>query len=308
MALLENRRVLVTGGCGFVGRYVVQELYRRGYQVYVLDTELDPPSDIQAFYDVDLRDRMSLCLAVQKANPRFVVHLAAVHYIPYCNAHPLETYAVNVEGTHNLLEALTGSTERIFAASSAGVYSFSEMPHSEAEPAWPVDIYGFTKRAMELGIYEWSSRTGIRVVVGRYFNMYGQGETTPHVIPTLVEQVRAGTSQLLLGNTHTRRDFVHVLDNTAATCDLLETPLIENVTVNLGSGLSYSVANLVAMLSRMSERSLEVVIDAARVRIHDRPNLVADMTLFYELGLSQPKISLWKGLSNLLTAVKGPYL
>lgn len=312
MASQRRLKVLVIGGSGFVGYHVICELYKRGYEVAVIDTADVAQGHIDAdLYSVDLRNVSKINEVVMEIDPDVVVHLAAVHYIPYCNTHPRETFAVNVVGTCNLLRALEQTkVRRVFLASSAGVYSFSEMPHAEDDPVWPVDIYGFTKRAMEMSALEWSDRVRIPVVMGRYFNMYGWGETTPHLIPTLVRQIRTHISNsVYLGNVHTRRDFIHVSDNARATVDLLEMNTRgENVIVNMGSGISYSAVNIVSMLSQITGRDLEVKIDGTRLRTHDRPNLVADTTMFLELGFGRSNISLLEGLTDLMETGVGPYL
>jgi len=300
----RNERVLVTGGNGFVGYYVVKELRRRGYDVAVLDTA-SKREDVKAtYYETDLRYGLDVLKVVEDYKPTLAVHLAAVHFIPYCNQHPTETYDVNVGGTHNLLQALAGKVKRIFLASSAAVYSPSEMPHSEMEQAWPRDIYGLTKKAMEIAALSWSASTGSEIAVGRYFNMYGWGETAPHLIPVLVSQL--DQEHISLGNLETRRDFTHVKDNARATVDMLE--MGGNMALNLGSGVSYSAQNILGMLAQIVGRDIPAKRDQTRMRQSDRPNLVADTTLYYIAGLNRPRIALYDGLADLVKTGVGPYL
>ncbi len=328
----NGERVLVTGGCGFVGRYVVGELLSRGYEVATLDTFQDPKdsTDVKC-YQADMRSNV-VHTVVYEFKPHFVVHLAAVHYIPYCNNNPEETYSVNVTGTHNLLQALSLSDEvtcRVFLASSAAVYTPSDTPHSEDSKSWPSDIYGFSKKAMELSAMEWSDRSGVDVIIGRYFNMYGWGETTPHLIPVLIEQL--DNKVIRLGNIDTRRDFVHVEDNARATCDLLEMKNVNSQIINLGSGISHSARNIIQMLGKITEKrfvitndtelstlmypgsdrdknEIYVVSDTMRMRKSDRPSLVADTTLAYTLGLMENRITLFNGLIRLVKSGIGPHM
>jgi UDP-glucose 4-epimerase len=221
----------------------------------------------------------------------------------------MECYDVNVRGTSILLDALQDSeVERVFLASSAGVYQPSEEPHKEDVPGWPVDVYGFTKRANEFAISEWSARTGVPVVIGRYFNIYGYGETSPHIIPVLVDQFRAGVQKLMVGNTSSRRDYIHVTDIARITCDLLETVTDGTITVNIGTGKTYSVQTLIDLLSELTQHPIEIERDPRRMRKQDRPNLAADLSRLQSLGLTLPQVSLAEGLQELVDQGIGPYL
>jgi UDP-glucose 4-epimerase len=309
-------KAIVTGGLGFIGPYVISELHARGYEVHVLDnffvSSSERVQDLPAgtpIHNVDIRDVEAMSKVVNQVKPQAVVHLAAIHYIPYCNANPLECYDVNVRGTSVLLDVLRQyPVERVFIASSAGVYQPSDTPHQEDQAGWPVDIYGFTKRSNEFAISEWSKRTGIPVAIGRYFNVFGYGETSPHITPILVEQIRQGTRQIMVGNLSSRRDYIHVTDIARLTCDLIGVVADGAITVNIGTGVSYSVQDIIDTLSTLLQHPLEISQDPRRMRKQDRPNLVADLTKLRSLGLTPPQVSLQDGLGELLERGVGPYL
>ncbi len=309
-------KALITGGLGFIGPYVASELHARGYEVHVLDNlfvgsaeRTQELPDGTAVHVVDIRDAGAMSKVVNQVCPQVVVHLAALHYIPYCNANPFECYDVNVRGTSVLLDVLEQcAVEHVFLASSAGVYQPSETPHQEENPGWPVDIYGFSKRANELAISEWSARTGVPVVIGRYFNVFGCGETSPHITPVLVDQIRQGARRIMVGNLSSRRDYIHVTDVARITCDLIGLDTDDVLIVNLGTGVSYSVQGIINALSELSQRPLEILQDPRRMRKQDRPNLVADLSRFHSLGLTPPQVSLQDGLRELLERGVGPYL
>jgi len=313
MESLQDRRVLVTGSSGFVGRYVLQVLKASGCYTIGLDNRATPqnPDSLDEHYLVDLRNKSELELVLEQARPAAVVHLAAVHYIPYCNRHPTETFDVNVQGTANLLEVLRklGGIERFFLASSAAVYSPSETPHSEGDATWPTDIYGFSKRAAEYLVESWQEMTGVPVVIGRYFNMYGWGETSPHIIPVLIKAIEEHKHTVTLGNVIARRDYVSVMDNATATVKLLTAKLPWTYTVvNLGSGSSYSVLDLLGMLGKITSQPLLYEIDTRRMRRNDRPQLCSNMSRFYELGLDMPAYDIYHGLKDLVETGNGPFV
>jgi UDP-glucose 4-epimerase len=283
--------VLVTGAAGFIGAPLVRELLRRGEHVVALDNfgvgararlEAPPPSDGLTIVTGDVRDRQAVRSAVSEAAPRAVVHLAARHFIPWCEAHPDETVAVNVEGTRNVLEAAAG-TGRLVFASTGDVYAPANLPQRESGPSGPRGVYGQSKLEGERLVAAHHSACSLRL-----FNVYGPGETNAHVLPTMFEQLRHGDT-LRLGNLHTRRDYVFLDDVVTVIADLLDRPEAQD-ELNVGSGEAWSVGELVQRLRRITGRPLEVKVDPERVRASDRPVLVADVaslrTLLPELRVT----------------------
>lgn len=136
---MENKNVLVTGGTGFIGSHVVERLNDIGATVLTIDncfagSESLVPDGVQ-LDQIDIRDS-DLKEVVTEFDPDAIVHLAAIHYIPYCNANPEETFQVNVMGTRNLPSAAreVSGLEKIILASSAAVYP----PLHGRTPLWPV--------------------------------------------------------------------------------------------------------------------------------------------------------------------------
>lgn len=303
-------RVLVTGGAGFVGVPLVVELRRRGREVAVLDDfsgagreRIEPLAGGGggALLDADLRDRDAVAAAVAQSRPAAIVHLAARHYIPWCEANPAETQAVNVEGTANLLDAAgAAGVERILIASTGDVYVPADRPHAESDSVAARSIYSASKLAAEELLAAHLSRhpeTGGRAV--RLFNLYGPGETTPHVLPAILEQLHAG-DVLRLGNTEARRDWIYVEDAARAIAGLLDTPGGE--PVNLAGGRPASVDGLIAAIAAITGRELRVERDPERMRPSDRPVLAADLTRLRELLPDFVPTPLEEGLRRTLAA------
>ncbi len=282
-------RVLVTGGAGFVGVPLVAELLRRGHEVAVLDDfsvgareRLAPLTGAQVF-EADLRDRSAVVSAVEQAGPTAIVHLAARHFIPWCEANPEQTDAINVQGTRELLEATqTTGVRAILLASTADLYQPGMHPHSEADRLAPPSVYGRSKLAAERLLSEHAQhhpQTTTRAL--RLFNVYGPGETNPHVLPAILAQLHSGDT-LALGNTEARRDWLFVDDAVRAITDLLE--LAEgDGPVNIAGGRPASVDELVEALRSITGRDLRVRRDPARMRPSDRPVLVAGLSRLREL-------------------------
>ena len=132
--------VLVTGGAGFAGSWVVRRLLETDPDgaVVVLDSlrngrrEFLPVAERVSLHSADLTDRDSVHELVATIKPRIVIHLAALHFIPYCDAHPAETLEVNVVGTQNLLEALRTSPPRSLVVASSAADGTSSASKSTA--------------------------------------------------------------------------------------------------------------------------------------------------------------------------------
>src|SRR5262249_50082592 len=149
--------------------------------------------------ETDLRDGRMVEKVVQDTHPDFVIHLAALHFIPYCNAHPLETLQVNVVGTQNLLEALRPCPPAsLVIASSAAVYPIRDHANTEESQIGPTDIYGLTKWTNEQQLQLFARQVTTRCAAARLFNVFGPHETNPHVIPEIVDQMLLGREEIAL--------------------------------------------------------------------------------------------------------------
>jgi UDP-glucose 4-epimerase len=298
------RRILITGGAGFIGSHLVERLASEGDDVHVLDDlsrgRREWLPDGVPVYQADVRDAHSTRKALVEAHPDVVVHLAALHFIPDVDDAPELAWQVNVEGTRALLRVLSQRPPKlVLFASTAAVYPDRLGPISEACPVAPVDLYGKTKVAAEDLVARFGAETGTRCVIARLFNVIGKRETNPHVVPELVDQLRNGATRLHLGNLHTTRDYTNVIDIAHALAHLLE-PTLGATVFNVGSGRGVSVAELVAACERILGRELVVAVDTTRLREYDRNELIADIGLVTSTTGWSPKRSLEETLSDLL--------
>jgi UDP-glucose 4-epimerase len=301
------RKVLITGGAGFIGSALCRELKDQGQEVFVLDDlsfgrrELAAVDD-QHFHRTDIRDRSSVLAVLDEVRPDSVLHLAAVHFIPYCNQHPVEAADINISGTINVLDACerAGSVQQVFVASTAAVYPIANEPIAEDHTLGPLDIYGITKLATEKLASEFHHRTGIPVIIGRFFNAFGPNETNPHLIPEIQKQVRAGARTLRLGNLDPKRDFIHTEDMSRAMSALLNVGVNGIDTFNIGRGIEYSVREIVEAFGRQLGESLQIEVDPARVRKVERMHLLADVSKLKRVTGWEPRWSIDQGVATLL--------
>ncbi len=299
-------RVLVTGGAGFIGSALIGSLTAEGYEVFVVDDlsfgrrELVDIPD-ERFFIQDIRDRKAMRQLIARIAPECVLHLAAVHFIPYCNAHPAEATEINVSGTMSVLDACEGSSvEQIFVASTAAVYPIASGAMSEEHEVGPLDIYGITKLATERLASEFHLRTGVQVIVGRFFNAFGPNETNPHLIPEIQRQVLSGSRTLKLGNLDPKRDFIHTEDMARAMLALLR-KVDEGWSIfNIGRGIEYSVREVVEAFQRQLGEELTIEVDPARVRKVERMHLLADVSKLERVTGWAPRWGLDEGVATLL--------
>jgi UDP-glucose 4-epimerase len=300
-------RVLVTGGCGFIGSAIVPALQKAGAEVCILDNNSYGSRDTiavedSAFFGIDILDREGVFACLSKVRPDVVVHLAAVHFIPHCNQFPFESSNVNLRGTINVLDAAAavGSVRSLLFASTAAVYPCCDGPIPETQAVQPLDIYGLAKSVGETLCHGFHATTGISTIICRFFNAFGPNETNPHLIPEIQKQLREGGRTLRLGNLEPKRDFIHTTDMAAAILRLLESFAGKFDVFNLGSGQEYSVQEIVDTFSLVLGEPIRIEVDSSRVRKIERPHLLADIgKLKRETGWS-PKVNLLMGLKSMI--------
>lgn len=301
---MSEAKVAVTGAFGFIGSYLTNTLLAQGRRVLAIDNFSTGSREFVGEH----RNLTVLEADITKAGPwmeearsfgaECVYHLAAIHFIPYCNAHWSECLSVNVIGTQNVLDCSTEAKGVVFA-SSAAVYGIKDGPLSEAVDApAPTDIYGISKKAGEEIAILWANSRNTPVRAARLFNVYGPNETSPHLIPEVMHQAHRGT-ELKLGNLEPKRDYIFVADIVSGLIALAGT-LDDGQAFdayNVGTGIEYSAREIVSALSEITGRDFLTGSTPERMRPSDRPHLVADNAKLRSTGWA-PKIGIRDGLKH----------
>jgi len=300
-------RTLITGGAGFIGSAIVPELKKDGYEIFVLDNLsfgnrdfIDIPDS--HFFLADIRDIKVVDEIITQLKPEIVVHLAAIHFIPYCNQHPFEAADINIRGTMNVLDACKGlsTLKKIFFASTAAVYPISDNEVNENHEVLPLDIYGLSKLTGEHLFKRFWLETGIDTIICRFFNAFGPNETNPHLIPEIEKQLRDGHRTINLGNLTPKRDFIHTYDMASAVSKLLKHEKAGYDIFNLGRGIEYSVVEIVEAFERQLNDKINIEVDPARVRKVERQHLLADVSKLKKATGWEPVWSIDQGIKNLV--------
>ncbi len=310
------KRVLVTGGCGYIGSHTVVELQKNGFDVVIVDnlsnskkSVLDRIQQITGtkptFYKVDMTDKAALRGVFEKEKFSDVIHFAGLKAVGESVRKPLEYYRNNLDSTMNLLELMREfGVKNIVFSSSATVYGNpATVPITEDFPLSCTNPYGQTKLMIEYILKDlYKADASFNIALLRYFNPIGAhpsgliGED-PNGIPNnlvpYITQVAVGKLERLnvFGNDYpTRdgtgvRDYIHVVDLAKGHLAALK-KLSENcglVIYNLGTGNGYSVLEVLNAFSETVGRPLPYVI--APRRAGDIPECYADPTKAYkELG------------------------
>ncbi len=300
-------RTLITGGAGFIGSAIVPELKKDDYEIFVLDNLsfgnrdfIDIPDN--HFFLADIRDIKVVNEIITQLKPEIVVHLAAIHFIPYCNQHPFEAADINIRGIINVLDACRELTslEKIFFASTAAVYPISDDAVNENHEVLPLDIYGLSKLAGEHLFKKFWLETGIDTIICRFFNAFGPNETNPHLIPEIEKQLRDGLRTIKLGNLTPKRDFIHTYDMASAVSKLLKHEKAGYDIFNLGRGIEYSVVEIVEAFERQLDDKINIEVEPARVRKVERQHLLADVNKLKNSTGWEPVWSIDEGIKNLV--------
>jgi len=269
---IENSKILVIGGAGFIGSFVVSELlktnvgkvviydnFARGKQSNVSDSLNYPRCEVYPnggdVRDVDtLNDAMEGCDAV--------VHLAAM-WLLHCKDFPRTAFHVNIEGTFNVLEAcVKNKIKRLVYSSSASVYGdASEVPMTEEHPFNNKNFYGATKIAGEAMCRAYYDRYGLSYVGLRYMNVYGphQDQTAAYtgVIPIMLNKIDANEAPTINGDGTQAYDFIDVEDVARSNICSLESDATDEF-YNVGTGVQTSIKELCDTILDLKESELEV--------------------------------------------------
>lgn len=311
---LEGKTVLVTGSDGFIGSHVVERVLAHGGKVraFCLYNSfgslgwLDESEEFQAAVrdgqaEVvlgDVRDAEHVMTVTEGVD--VVLHLAALIAIPYSYVAPRSYVDTNITGTLNVLEAVRKhETPRLVNTSTSEVYGTPEsVPITETHALRGQSPYSATKIAADKMCESYALSFGTPVTILRPFNTFGPRQSARAVIPTVLAQLLAGAESLRLGAVSPKRDFTFATDTADGFVRAAVTDLTPGQTVQLGTGRTVSVGEMVEICKTITGNNAEVLTDEERLRPDgsEVEILLSDPSLAKELLAWEPTVSLEDGL------------
>jgi UDP-glucose 4-epimerase len=271
---LAGKRVLVTGGSGFIGRHAVALLAQAGAEVRVVDLVPHPDASVDLVQgDIAEPDVIDAAFA---GGRDFVVHLAAKTSVLRSLEQPEETNHTNLIGTAVLLEGArkAGVQALVFASTNAVVGPMDSPAITEAQRLRPMTPYGSTKAAGEMLMWAYTMSYGVRCAYMRLTNVYGPGmQAKDSIVARLMRGIRLGTTFEIYGDGTQVRDYVHVHDVVAAAKLALGDERWQGPTV-IGTGHSLSVLEVVEQVRRVT--GAEVPVTHGPAKKGEMPAVIVD--------------------------------
>ena len=307
---------LVTGGAGFIGSHLAEELVRRGHRVRVADSlitgkrsNLAHISGIE-FLDGDLADLDVAQRAVDGVN--FVLHQAAIPSVPRSVKDPITSNRANVDATLNVLVASrdAGIQRVVFAGSSSAYGDAPTLPKHEEMPARPLSPYALQKVVGEQYLKMFTSLYGLETVSIRYFNVFGprQDPSSPYsgVISVFATALLEGRSPTIYGDGEQTRDFTYVANVVDGVLRACEAPGASGEVINVATGGRVSLNELLKTLNRIVGTNIEAIYKAPREG--DVRDSQADISKAKRLLGFAPSVGLEDGLRRTLDWCRTPAL
>ncbi len=299
------RKILVTGGAGFIGSNIVDALVRRGDHVRVLDNlctgHLENLADVRGqieFIEADLIDESAVKEAV--AGVDCIFHEAALASVPRSVERPLDTNAACVTGTLTLLDAArrAGVRRLVYAASSSAYGNQPAASKRETDLPMPISPYGAAKLAGELYCQAFAAMGEIETVALRYFNVFGprQDPNSEYsaVIPRFITLLLAGKRPTIFGDGYQSRDFTFVGDVVAANLLAADAPHVSGQMFNVACGRQINLLDMLAQLNRLLGTDIEPIFAPARAG--DVRESLADITQARQALKYEPRVRFDDGL------------
>lgn len=272
----KGKKILVTGGAGFIGSEVVRQITDSGGKVIVYDNfssgkrkYLKNVPNIEIVKG-DIKNKNALEKSIKKCE--YVINLAALPFIPDSYNFPQQFFDVNTNGTLNvILAAMKNRKIKNFVhISTSEVYGTAKkIPMDENHPTLPHSTYAVSKLAGDRAVFTIHKEHDFPAVIIRPFNSFGPRITQPYIIPEIISQFKKSNKEIILGNIESARDFTFVGDTANGIIKALFAENAIGETINLGSGKSYKIKEIVKIIGTILNKKYKIKLDKERFRPFD---------------------------------------
>lgn len=305
---------LVTGGAGFIGSHIVEELLKRGEKVRVLDNFFTGKRENLQFTNLlinqltnsleviegDIRDFTTVKKTMK--NIDYVIHEAALRSVPKSMDDPASYHEVNVGGTLNILIAARDEkVKKVVLASSSSVYGETELlPEKEEHPPQPISPYALTKLAGEYYCQVFSRAYGLKTVSLRYFNVFGPRQSLESqyaiVIPKFITCMLKDESPPVHGDGLQSRDFTYIDNVVKATIQAALVTDLDGEVLNVACGKAYTVLEVVKYVNQILGKNVQPLFTPPR--LGDVRHTLADVTKQEKILGIRAEIDFYEGLKR----------
>lgn len=307
------KRVLVTGGAGFIGSHVVDSLVKDQIQVCVVDNfdsfyvrrikELNIEGALQTGFcklvEADITNAQQLSTVFDEWQPDEVIHLAARAGVRPSVEHPQYYVETNIKGTANLLDlSVANRVKKFIFASSSSVYGLNtKVPFSEGDPVLlPASPYGATKIAGEALCQSYSNCYGLPIIALRFFTVYGPRQRPDLAIHSFTRKIIRNEPISMFGNGETSRDYTYVADIVAGIRAALALSATGYEVINLGNDQPVKLRDLIQSIE--AAVGGKATVHQLPVQTGDVPTTWASIEKAAQLLKYQPQTSLQEGLEQ----------
>ena len=310
------KKVIITGGTGFIGSHLVELCVKNGFEVVVFDRynsnnhwgwlENSPIKNDVGVILGDIRDYDSVYKALDGCSAVF--HLAALIGIPYSYVSPMAYIKTNVEGTYNVLEASKSlGLEQILSTSTSETYGSAQYtPIDEKHPAVGQSPYSASKIAADQLAYSYYASFNLPVKIVRPFNTYGPRQSARAIIPTVISQILSGKSELKLGNLSPMRDLTFVGDTCNGFLNIYNHDGLWGEATNIGMNEEIAIGDLVHKIASLLDKEIAITQENERIRpgASEVERLWCDNTKLASTTGWKPEYSLDTGLQKTIEWVQ----
>ena len=312
------KRVLITGGCGFIGSNLTNYFLKKRIKVFVLDkynfhNNYGWLEDIKNNNKIeiemgDIRDYDFVNNAIKKVDS--VIHLAALIGIPYSYKSPLAYINTNILGTYNVLESCKqNKIKNIIVTSTSEVYGSSKYePMDEKHPTESQSPYAASKNSADELAKSYFRSFNLPVKIIRPFNTYGPRQSARAIIPTIISQIASGKKEIKLGDTLPTRDFNYVEDCCRGFIMIAESKNTIGETINIGSNSEISIGELLNLIKKLMSSDVTFINDEKRNRPKKSEvyRLWCDNKKINELVGFKSEVKIQDGLKKTIDWIKKP--
>lgn len=297
----HNKKVLVTGGTGFIGANLVRRLLAEGADVSVMSRNISG-----AWRLAEIVDRITLisgdisCFAdtkaaIAQAKPSVIFHLATARANEEPANFPLFN-SINTMGAHHLVNAaVSADVPMLVCAGSQLEYGPSQQPHLETDPLQPQTLHGLSKAAATLYFQNAARQMPLSTIILRLFHVYGPWESPKRLVPTAIRAALNGTA-LRMTNKGIQRDYVYVDDVVDAFLRAGQRPDLKGEIFNIASGTQACNEDIVMAIEKISKKRITIEFDAYPPHLTDVPFRVADIEKAKKVFGWRPRFALDQGL------------